>query len=161
MTFLIVLGIYFAALFAIFFVMKRSFGLPALGLAAGSLLAGMWAGDLTPVIAQAGVVITSPPLLSIVKIGLTLLPAFLLMARSKQVHGLFERIGNSLLFSLLAVMLTYGAFASAVVLDSQSATIVQQLLPYSQIITTICLVAAIVNILVSHTHHAKPGRPHK
>lgn len=161
MTFLIVLGIYFAILFAIFFVMKRSFGLPALGLAAGALLAGMWAGDLTPLIAQAGFAITSPPLLSIVEIGLTLLPAFLLMPRSKQVHGLMERVGDSLLFALLATMLTYSAFASAVVLDSQSAAIVQQFLPYSQIIITICLILAIVSILVGHTHHAKPGRPHK
>lgn len=157
---MIVLGIYCAALAVVFLLTRRAFGLPVLGLAVGALLANLWTGDLTPLVAEAGLVVTSPPLSSIVAIVLTLLPAFLLMTRSKRVHSMAERVVGSILFALLAVTLTYGAFANAVVLDDASAGIVTQVLPYNRVIITIGLVLALANVVMSHTH-AKPGRPHK
>jgi hypothetical protein len=82
MTFLIVLGIYFAALFLVGWMSRRSMGFPALTLAAGALIADLWTDSLTPVVAQSGLVIVKPPLESLVAIVLTLLPAFVVMMRA-------------------------------------------------------------------------------
>lgn len=147
MTFLVVLGLYFAALFALFFLSKRHFGMPALGLTAGAVLANLWTDGLTPIVAEAGIVIEVPPLHSIVGIALTLLPALIVMTRANKAHSFAHQVYSSIVFAALAVMLTWGAFANAVVLDETSRDIVIQLLPYDSIIITVCIALALVDVV--------------
>lgn len=150
MSFIIVLVLYFLSLFVIAYVFRRRFGVAGITLAAGAVLAKLWTDSLTPLVASAGVIIIRPPLESIVAIVLTLLPAILVMSRSPRAHAHHRRVIGSALFALLAVMLTYGAFANAVVLDESSKHYITQLISYEKIIITTCLVLAIIDTLFSH-----------
>jgi len=144
MTYVIVLGIYAAALFAAAWLSRRSLGVPTLALAAGALLADIWTKSLTPVVAQAGLVITSPPLMSIVAVALTLLPAVAVMFRSGRASPSKVRsVAGALVFALLAVMLTYGSFSVAVVLDDASRPYAAQITQYRNLIITVCVIFAI------------------
>lgn len=152
MTFLIVLGFYFAALAGAFFLSHRHIGMPALGLTAGAVLARLWTDSLTPLVAEAGLIVERPPLHSIVAVALTLLPALIVMARSNKAHSLTHQIYGSIVFGLLAVMLTYGAFANAVVLDETSRALVLSVLPYDGAIITVCIVLALIDIVYHRTN---------
>ena len=144
---MIVLALYFAALFIVAFISRRSMGVPALGLTAGAVLAKLWTDSLTPLIASTGVVVVRPPLSSLVAVALTLIPALVLLAKSKKAkhrgHGVF----SSMVFAVLAVMLTYGAFANAVILDEGSRQYVEQMLAYDKIIITVAIVLALGDVL--------------
>lgn len=155
MTYLIVLGLYLAILFLLGFFSRRSMGYPALALTAGSIIATLWTDSLTPVVAQAGIIVVQPPMTSLVAVGLTLLPALIVMARAPKVtshhHGWF----GSLVFAVLAVMLTYAAFSNAVILDAGSETIVKQIFEYQAIITTVAIALAILEIVFYKRPHAR------
>ena len=155
MTYLIVLGFYLAILFLIGFFSRRSMGYPALALTAGSIIATLWTDSLTPVVAQAGIIVVQPPMTSLVAVALTLLPALVVMARAPKVasrhHGWF----GSLVFAVLAVMLTYAAFSNAVVLDAGSEEIVKQIFTYQAVITTTAIVLAILDILFYKKPHSR------
>lgn len=147
MTFLIVLALYFGILFVVGFVSRRSMGVPSLALAAGAILAKLWTDSLTPLVASTGVIIVRPPLSSLVAIALTLIPAFIVMIRANKVAAHHHSIFGSIVFATLAVMLTYGAFANAVILDEASKQYVTQLLAYDKIIITTALVLALGDVL--------------
>ena len=91
MTYLIILGIYLAILFAAAWLSRRNLGVPTLALAAGALLADAWASSLAPVVAQAGLVLTKPPLTSVVAAVLTLLPALIVMVRAGRASSRWHR----------------------------------------------------------------------
>lgn len=160
MTYLIVLGVYFAVLFVIFFAGRRSIGLPLLGLLAGALIAKLWTGELTPIVANAGFVVTSPPLTSIVAVTLTFLPSILLLLRAPKASGKLSLALNAILFALVGVALTYGAFSNAVVLDDASKDIVAQMIPYSSSVITVGIIVALFDVL-SVKKPRGPGRPKK
>lgn len=160
MTFLTVLAIYFGVIFGLFFISKRDIGLPVLGLAAGALMAKLWTGDVTPLVAQAGFAITTPPLASIVFVALTFLPVILLMLRTPSAGSILYRVLYSAVFALFGVVLTYEAFSRAVVLDESSKQIVEQMLPYDAIVITLGIAFAIVAVLTRRQHRS-PGRPKK
>lgn len=153
MTFLIVLALYLGALFLIGFLSRRSMGVPALGLTAGAVLAKLWTDSLTPLVASSGVIIIRPPLESLVAIALTLLPALILMFRAPKANAHHHSIFGSLVFAVLGVMLTYGAFANAVVLDEASKEYVTQLLAYDKIIITVAIVMALGDVLFYKKPH--------
>lgn len=86
MTFLVVLGIYFGILFLVAFLSGRLVAMASLALCAGAVLARLWTSDLTPLVAQAGVHVISPPLGSLVAVALTVLPAVLVLFKSPKTH---------------------------------------------------------------------------
>lgn len=157
MTFLIVLGIYFAALFLIAFLSKRMVAVASLALCAGAVLAKLWTNDLTPLVAQAGVTIISPPLGSLVAVVLTLVPSLLVLIKSPKVSKAHHGIASAIVFAVLGVMLTYGAFSNAVVLDEQSKSVVLQILSFEKWILTAGIVMAIGEVVVFH----KPQHPYE
>lgn len=156
MTYLIVLGLYFAALFVIGWISRRSLGVPSLALAAGALLASIWTDNLTPLVARTGLIVTQPPLTSIVSISLTLLPAIFVMFRAHKTPSQLHSILGSLAFAALGVVLTYGAFSNAVVLDEQSKQYIVEFVKYQNIIITVGVVLALLSVLLyrkPHEHH--------
>ncbi len=150
MTFLLVLGIYCAALFLVAYFSRRLVAVASLALCAGAVLAKLWTNDLTPLVAQVGVHIISPPLGSLIAVALTAVPAVLVLAKSpkagKKRHGAL----SSVVFAVLGVMLTYGAFSNAVILDGQSKDVVVTILSYEKWILTACIVLAIGEVLAFH-----------
>lgn len=162
MTYVIVLIIYFAVLWVIGWMSRKSLGVPTLALAAGALLANLWTDSLTPIVAQAGVTLIQPPLASIVSIAVTLLPAFLVMMRAHKVSSKHHSIFGSLVFAALAVVLTYGAFSNAVVLDEQSKSYIVDFVKYQNIIITACVALALLSVLFykKPAHHDEKHKKH-
>lgn len=154
MTYIIVLLAYVAILFAVAWTSRRSLGVPTLVLASGALLADLWTDSLTPVVAQAGLVVTKPPLTSIVAVAITLAPALLVMFRAHKTRSHKHSLVGSLIFAILAAMLTYSAFSGAVVLDAASQQYATQITQYRAIIITVCVVLALLETVV--IRHNKP-----
>lgn len=161
MTFLIVLGIYCLILFLVAFLSRRLVAVASLALCAGAVLAKLWTNDLTPLVAQAGVHIISPPLGSLIAVVLTIVPAVLVLVKSpkasKKRHGAL----SSIVFAVLGVMLTYGAFSNAVILDEQSKNVVVNILYYEKWILTACIVLAISEVLAFHKPRHATEEYHK
>ena len=160
MTYLVVLAIYFGILFLVAWLSRRSLGVPTLALAAGALLASIWTDSLTPIVADSGLIIVRPPLASIVSITLTLLPAILIMMRSPKASSHGHSIVGAIIFALLGVVLTYGAFSNAVVLDAASKTYVLEIIKYQNIAITVCVAFALIETLLHKKPHAH-GEKHK
>ena len=161
MTYIIVLVIYFAILFLVAWMSRRSLGVPTLTLAAGALLASIWTDSLTPIVASSGLVVTHPPLTSIVSVALTLLPALLVLFRSHKMSSKYHSIFGSIMFAALGVVLTYGAFSNAVVLDNQSESYIVEFVKYQNIIITACVALALLSVLFykkPHDHHTDRHR---
>lgn len=158
MTYLIVLGIYFAILFTLAWFSRRSLGVPTLALAAGALLATLWTDSLTPIVAETGIVIVRPPLASIVAVVLTLLPALLVMARAPKTTSKLHGVFGSIIFALLGVVLTYGAFSNAVVLDDASKNYVLEIMKYQNVAITACVSLAVLEVLFYKKPHAHSDR---
>lgn len=159
MTYLIALGIYFALFAAALYISGRRFGLPTLGLTTGAVLSWLWAEDVAPQVAQAGLVVEKPPLLSLVVIALTVLPAVLVALKTPRSDGGVIKIAGALLFAVAAVLLTYPAFSSGVVLDAASQPIVKMLESYQAFSLTVVLVLALLEVVLKpHAHHKSNKR---
>ncbi|MGB4768543.1 MAG: hypothetical protein WBP22_04760 [Candidatus Saccharimonas sp.] len=154
MTYLIILGVYSAVLFAIAWLSRRSLGVPTLTLAAGALMADLWTDSLTPLVAQAGLEIVKPPLTSVVAVALTLLPALLVMVRQHKVSSHYRSVLGSLVFAVLGVLLTYAAFSNAVVLDEASRQYALEIAKYQNIVITVCVSLAVAEVLFYKKPHS-------
>ena len=158
MTYVIILALYIGLLILVAWASRRSMGVPTLTLAAGALLASLWTDSLTPIVARSGIILVQLPLTSIVSILLTLLPAFLVMMRSHKVSSRHHSVFGSLVFAVLGAVLTYGAFSNAVVLDAQSKQYVVEFVKYQNIIITVCVCLALLDVLFykkPRSHEAK------
>lgn len=146
-------------LFALSFIVKRRFGVLVLALLAGSLLASLWTEALTPLIASTGIVTVRPPLSSIVALTVTLAPAFVLFLGGPAAHGKHERLIGSLIFALVATMLSFQWLNDALVIDGAGQVLHDFLSQYQALILTGGVIAAIVDVLMTHTvrHQGKTG----
>lgn len=149
MTSIIIMGLIAAALFGIVFVTKRRFGLLGLGLAAGYILAGLWTGNLTPIVADAGLVLVAPPLESVIAATLIILPALFLLARSPSTRSLLDRCLSAGFFVVLAMTLLLVPIESALILDGSGLKVYSFLAEYKSAIITICLLYAIFDIFTT------------
>jgi hypothetical protein len=159
MSFLIILAIVAGLLFLLPFITKRRFGLLGLALAAGAMLASLWVGDLTPIVASTGVVLVRPPLESVVGAGLVLLPALLLLMSGPTEPAFPRRVLGSIAFSLLAVSLLLEPLASALVIEDIGRPVYEFLVNYKAEIVTACLVLAIIDLMFAK-QLAKFGKSH-
>lgn len=79
------------------------------------------------------------------------------MMRSPKASSHGHSISNSIIFALLGVLLTYGAFSNAVVLDAASKSYVLEIVKYQNIAITACVAFALFETLL----HKKPHDKHK
>lgn len=159
MSFVVVLAVVFGALFGMAFLTKRRLGVLGLALAAGALISELWVGDLTPLVAQAGIEIIRPPLESVVATALLVTPAALLFISGPTYHGMRSRVTGAFLFALLAVFLMLDIFESAVVIEGIGQTIFMSLNDWQALGTTTILILAILEALGIRT--PKPALPAK
>lgn len=160
MSVAVVFGIVIALLFLLAFFTKRRFGLLGLALAAGSMLSELWAAKLTPLIEQAGLSLQNPPLLTVVSVGLVLLPALVLLFSGPTYHDMLKRIVGSVLFAGLAFALLIEPLGSALVLQDQGKAVYDFVLRNQVYIVTIGLVVAIFDLLVPHAKHESKHSKH-
>lgn len=159
MSYILVFVAMAGLLFALSYIVKRRFGVLVLALLAGSLLASLWTETLTPLVASAGIVTVRPPLSSIVALTVTLAPAFVLFLGGPAAHGKHERLVGSLIFALVATMLSFHWLNDALVIDGAGRVLHDFLSQYQALILTGGVVAAIVDVLMTHTvrHQGKVG----
>jgi hypothetical protein len=147
MSFLIILGIFFGALFGMAFLTKRRLGVLGLALGAGAIISSLWVGDLTPLVQRAGIVILQPPLESVVAAVLLLIPAAFLFISGPTYRGLRSRMLGAFLFALLAIFLMLDIFESAVIIDGLGQAVFTWLDEWKALGTTLILIIAIFEAL--------------
>ena len=157
MSFLIIFLLIIASLFATAYFTKRRFGVLGLALAAGAMISNLWVGDLTPLIAQAGIVLVKPPLESVVSAGLILFPGLLLLSSGPSYKSLTQRIIGGGAFAILATALLLEPLGSALVIDSVGQPVYDFFVHNRVLIITVCLILAIIDLLMTKS----PARHHK
>ncbi len=134
-------------LFGLAYITKRRFGVLGLALAAGSMISGLWATQLTPLVRDAGLVIQSPPLITVISVVLVLLPAVLLLFSGPNYHGVSKRIIGAALFAVLAVALLIEPLGSAMILEGDGRTVYEFLANNRIYIITGGLILALLDVL--------------
>ena len=147
----IVYAITLVVLFALAYFTKRRFGVLGLALAAGAMLSGLWAQQLTPIVKNTGFDIAMPPLATVVAVVLVLLPAVLLLASGPTYNKKIEQVIGALLFAALAVALLVEPLGSALVLQGDSKHVYDWFIQYRVWIVTFGLIAAMVDLLFAKT----------
>lgn len=151
MSFVIIFAVLILLLFGVAYLTKRRYGVLGLALAAGSMISSVWVVDLTPIIASTGVQLVRPPLESVVSAALILLPALLLITSGSAYHNTPQRMLGAVLFALFAGVLLLEPLGSALVIEGVGQQVYLFLEQNRQIIITLCLVAAIVDLLLTKT----------
>lgn len=154
MSFLVIFLILIGVLFATAFFTKRRFGVLGLALAAGAMLSTLWVGDLTPIIAKAGIEIIKPPLGSLVSAGLIVTPALVLLFSGPTYKTLRQRVIGAVAFAILATSLLLEPLGSALVIDGVGKTVYDFFVQYHASIITVALVLAVLDLLVTKTPRA-------
>lgn len=147
----IVYAITLVVLFGLAYFTKRRFGVLGLALAAGAMLSGLWAQQLTPIVKNTGFDIAIPPLATVVAVVLVLLPAVLLLASGPTYNKKVEQVIGALLFATLAVALLVEPLGSALVLQGDSKLVYNWFIEYRVWIVTFGLIAALVDLLFAKT----------
>lgn len=160
MNFLIVFLVVIAVLFILAYLTKRRFGVLGLALAAGAMLSNLWGTNLTPVIANAGVVLISPPLQSVVSAGLILLPAVLLLFSGPTYRSHVQRIIGAAAFALLATSLLLEPLGTALGVSGSTLSVYDELVKYHVYIVTVALGYAIFDLLVTKTPRHRKEKEH-
>lgn len=155
MSFVTIFLILIGALFALAFGTKRRFGVLGLALAAGAMLSTLWVGNLTPIIASAGIVLIKPPLESVVSALLILLPALLLLSSGPVYKTMRQRIIGATAFATLAIALLLEPLGSALVIDNTGKPVYDFFIHYKAIIVTVGLVLAIFDLLATKSSKAR------
>ena len=151
MSFVVIFLMIIAALFAMVFFTKRRFGVLGLALAAGAMLSTLWVGELTPIIAQAGIVVVKPPLESLVAVGLTLLPVVLLLSSGPTYKSMSQRLIGAAAFAILAIAFLLQPLGSALVIDSVGQPVYDFFVRNHNMIVTVGLLLAVGDILFNKT----------
>ena len=157
-SFLVIMGVVGGALFLAAFLTKRRVGLLGLALASGSLLAGLWVGNLTPLVAQAGIEIVRPPLSSLVATVLILLPAVLLFFHGAGVKSMMWRMVHSLVFAALAIGFLLEPMSAALVIDEQGKPVYDFLTQHKTVLITGGIIISLLDLMLGRKRrHEKPA----
>ena len=138
-------------LFGLAYVTKRRFGVLGLALAAGSMLSELWADKLTPIVAEAGVIVERPPLITVVSVALVLLPAILLLFSGPSYRETPMRLLGAFLFAALAFALLIEPLGSALVLQGEGKQVYDIVSDNRVYIVTAGLILALFDLLGTHT----------
>jgi hypothetical protein len=151
---LVIVMVIAVVLFGLAFLSKRHFGMHGLALAAGYTLSTLWGGDLAVILAGTGVLPVAIPASAVVSLGLTLLPALLLLIRGKKYKKMTGRLFGAGAFTLLALALIVQPLSSTVPLDTTGVVVYTLLLQYQSLIIGAGIIVAVIDILL-----AKPAKP--
>lgn len=135
--------------FILAYVTKRRFGVLALGLAAGSILAHLWVGDLTPIVADAGIDMIQPPLESVVAATITVTPALLLLLSGPVYRSGIWRAVGGLIFAILVVTFLLDSFGSALVIEDPGKSVYDFLVDNRTLIISAGLILGLFDVFAT------------
>lgn len=147
LVFLIVIII----LFVLAYVTKRRFGVLGLALAAGSMLSGLWAEKVVPLVREAGLTAEQPLLITLVSAAIVLLPAVVLLFSGPSYRDVPRRIAGALLFAALAFAFLVEPLGSMLVLQGQGKQMYDFIVQNQVYIVTLGLIVSIIDLLMVHT----------
>lgn len=154
MNVVIVFAILAAVLFASALITKRRFGLLGLALAAGSILSSIWSYDAGLLVGSLGVAPAGPLTTAITLSLIVLLPAILLLFHGYTYKTIVGRIYGALLFTLLALAFLVEPLGFTLPLEGVGANIYQYLVDYKDVIISVAIVLAVVDLFFT-----KPAAP--
>ena len=135
------------------FVSKRRFGLLGLALTAGATLSTMWSYDAGLLVSSTGLV-PDGPLTNAVALSLVvLMPAIVLLFHGYKYKALFSRIIGSLLFTILALAFLLKPIGFALPLEGTSAYLYNQAVSYKDLIISVGVLLAIVDLFFTKKAH--------
>ena len=154
MNVVIIFAVLAIVLFVAAFMTKRRFGLLGLALAAGSILSTIWSFDAGLVVSAVGIFPPGPLTTAITLALIVLLPAVVLLFHGYTYKSLVGRIVGAVLFTLLALAFLVEPLGFALPLDGVGADIYQQLIQYKELIISVGMVLAVVDLFFT-----KPAAP--
>jgi hypothetical protein len=134
-------------LFAVAFATRRRFGLLGLALAAGSILSSLWGFDASLVVSSMGI-FPSGALTNAITLSLiVLLPSILLLFHGHSYKDFISRVIGSLMFAALALAFIVQPLGGVLSLDGTGLNVCRWLIQYKDVIISVGLILAVVDIL--------------
>ncbi|MFZ1301142.1 MAG: hypothetical protein WAQ27_00985 [Candidatus Microsaccharimonas sp.] len=141
------------ALFFGSFLSKRRFGLLGLALTAGATLSTIWSYDAGLMIASTGLVPNGPITNAVALSLVVLLPAIVLLFHGYAYKSVFSKIIGSLLFTILALAFLLEPIGFALPLEGTSAYIYNQALSYRDVVISVGVILAIIDLFFTKPAH--------
>ncbi|MES2630535.1 MAG: hypothetical protein V4611_01120 [Patescibacteria group bacterium] len=135
------------------FLSKRRFGLLGLALTAGATLSTIWSDYASMIISMTGLVPVGPITNAVALSLVVLLPAIVLLFHGYTYKSVFPRIIGSLLFTILAITFLLEPIGYALPLEGTSAYVYSQAIYYKNIVISIGVVLAIVDLFFTKPAH--------
>jgi len=160
---MIVIAIFAAiaiALFAGAFLSKRRFGLLGLALTAGATLSSMWSYDAGLVVSSTGLVPDGPLTNAVALSLIVLLPAILLLFHGYTYKGLLGRVIGSILFAVLALAFLVEPISFALPLTGAANDAYVVLMQNKNLIISIGVVLAVVDLFFTKPAPKKSREHH-
>lgn len=154
MSVAIIFGAILAVVFVIAFVSSRRFGPLALALAAGSLLAELWADWLTIIIGGFGIDVPGLPQGVIATLILLLAPLILLFLGGPRYRGKWERFFSALMIALLTAALLVQPLGKYMQLDGEALAVYQVLSEWWKYVVSVGLVLGLIDVFLLHSAKA-------
>lgn len=146
MNVVIVFGVLAIALFLAALLTKRRFGLLGLALAAGSILSGIWSYDAGLLVGSLGIFPNSPLTTAVTLALIVLLPAGVLLFHGYTYKSTGGRVFGALMFTLLALALLVEPLGFALPLEGIGADIYSWMVQYKEVIISVGLVVAVIDL---------------
>ena len=160
---ILVLGAIFALLFAGSFISKRRFGLLGLALTAGATISTIWDYTAGLMLSSTGLVPNGPITQAATQSFIVLLPALLLLFHGYSYKNLFARIMGSALFAVLGLAFLVEPIGYVLPLEGMGAEIYRQIVSYKDVIISVGVVLAVVDLFFTKPAHIaeKASKKHK
>lgn len=153
---MIVPAVFIGLAFILFFgafLSKRRFGLLGLALTAGATLSTIWSYDAGLIVSSTGLVPAGPMTNAVALSLVVLLPAIVLLFHGYRYKALYSRVIGSLFFTVLALAFLLEPIAFALPLEGTSASLYKQALSYKEIIISVGVVLAVVDLFFTKPAH--------
>ena len=124
MNFFIVTGGLVGLLALAAYLNGRRVGVALLGAGAGSIIADMWSKTLTTQLETSGVTIVSPPLESLVGIGMIVIAGLLLLGKAGKYGSQLTRIIGALVFGVVTTTLGFNYILDALIVSPDAQQLV-------------------------------------
>lgn len=135
------------------FISKRRFGLLGLALTAGATLSTIWSYNAGLVVSATGLVPEGVVTQAVAQSAVVLLPAILLLFHGYSYKNILSRIIGALLFTLLALAFLVEPIQYMMPLEGLGATVYSYLTQYKDVIISIGVILAVVDLFFTKPAH--------
>lgn len=156
MPLLMTLAVLFLILAVLAYAFNRRLGVLGFALTAGSLLSGLWADSLTPWLRGLGIDTVTPSMELLIAVGITLLPALLLLTSGPSYAKKGMRALGAVLFGALACAFVIDPLSMYSVMDYDNQQLFSRVMPYQNYVITVGVLSAWIDLLITKTH--KPSK---